>query len=78
MTPQAERAGVRMQARRAKTAVHGQAWFTTAGPPGHGKLMPSPDRIQYCTTRLDSRDFTVKDRLSQVVSRALLSICDRP
>ncbi|RML30341.1 hypothetical protein ALR00_200080 [Pseudomonas savastanoi pv. retacarpa] len=29
---QAERAEVRMEARRAKTAIYGQAWFTTAGP----------------------------------------------
>lgn len=37
---------VRMEARRAETAIHGKARFTTAGPAGHGKTVTSPDLKQ--------------------------------
>jgi hypothetical protein len=33
---QAERAGLRMESRRAKTGIYGQVWFKTAGAQRHG------------------------------------------
>ncbi|GBH08796.1 hypothetical protein KPSA1_02177 [Pseudomonas syringae pv. actinidiae] len=46
---------MRMEARRADTAIYGQARFTTAGPTGHGLTFltsPLPPASQFSLTRL--------------------------